>query len=157
MKRKIDGLLEMETFAKQVGALAEAGDVIILSGDLGAGKTTMTKGIALGLEIDQMIKSPTYTIVREYQNGRLPLYHMDVYRVGGEGDDLALDEYFEGEGLSVVEWGELLEDYLPEEYLLIRLDKDALKEEQRLAVLTGVGMKGEAYLERIKNAEEANG
>ena len=77
---------------------AQAGDVIVLTGDLGAGKTTMTKGIALGLGISQMIKSPTYTIIREYPQGRLPLYHMDVYRVEEGADELGLDEYFEGDG-----------------------------------------------------------
>ena len=94
--------LETEAIAQIIGQKAQAGDVIVLTGDLGAGKTTMTKGIALGLGISQMIKSPTYTIIREYPQGRLPLYHMDVYRVEEGADELGLDEYFEGDGLSVV-------------------------------------------------------
>ena len=112
---------ETEAIAKIIGQKAQAGDVIILTGDLGAGKTTMTKGIALGLGISQMIKSPTYTIIREYPQGRLPLYHMDVYRVEEGADELGLDEYFEGDGLSVVEWGSLIEEELPEDYLEIIL------------------------------------
>ena len=100
--------LETEAIAKIIGQKAQAGDVIVLTGDLGAGKTTMTKGIALGLGISQMIKSPTYTIIREYPQGRLPLYHMDVYRVEEGADELGLDEYFEGDGLSVVEWLSLI-------------------------------------------------
>ena len=77
--------MELIALGKQLGKLLEKQDVIILSGDLGAGKTTFTKGIAKGLGIDQMIKSPTYTIVREYE-GRLPLYHLDVYRIGNDPD-----------------------------------------------------------------------
>ena len=117
--------LETEAIAKIIGQKAQAGDVIVLTGDLGAGKTTMTKGIALGLGISQMIKSPTYTIIREYPQGRLPLYHMDVYRVEEGADELGLDEYFEGDGLSVVEWGRLIEEELPEDYLEIILNKDS--------------------------------
>ena len=76
-----------------------AGDVLVLNGDLGAGKTTFTKGLAKGLGIDEVIKSPTFTIIREYQGGRLPLYHMDVYRLeNGGAEDLGLDEYFDGDG-----------------------------------------------------------
>ncbi len=70
-----------------------------------------------------MIKSPTYTIIREYDQGRLPLYHMDIYRVAASGADFGLDEYFEGEGLSVIEWGNLLEEALPEDYLELILKK----------------------------------
>lgn len=82
-----------ERLGKMIGTAAQASDNLVLTGDLGAGKTTLTKGIALGLGIDQMIKSPTYTIIREYQQGRLPLYHMDVYRIETGADDLGLDDY----------------------------------------------------------------
>lgn len=153
MKVSVANLLETEALAIRIGHAALAGDVIILSGDLGAGKTTMTKGIALGLGIERMIKSPTYTIVREYQSGRLPLYHMDVYRVAGQTEELGLEEYFEGDGLSVVEWGKLLEDDIPEEYLSITLEKDADNEETRLISLIGVGKAGLAFLERIEKSK----
>ena len=91
----------------------QAGDVIVLNGDLGAGKTTFTKGLAAGLGIKDVIKSPTFTIIREYQSGRLPLYHMDIYRLeNGGAEDLGLEEYFDGDGISVVEWAEFIEDEL---------------------------------------------
>jgi len=140
---------ETEELARLIGLSAQAGDVLILSGDLGAGKTTLTKGIALGLGITQMIKSPTYTIVREYPNGRLPLYHMDVYRVAGETADLALDEYFESDGLSVVEWGELLEEELPESYVFLRLQRHPDDENQRTISIEGKGQAGLAFFNRI--------
>ncbi|EMF0097405.1 tRNA (adenosine(37)-N6)-threonylcarbamoyltransferase complex ATPase subunit type 1 TsaE, partial [Enterococcus hirae] len=113
---ELSGLDKTEELAKVIGEVALPGDNLVLTGDLGAGKTTLTKGIARGLGIEQMIKSPTYTIIREYDQGRLPLYHMDIYRVAASGADLGLDEYFEGEGLSVIEWGNLLEEALPEDY-----------------------------------------
>ena len=140
---------QTEQLARRIGECAEAGDVVILSAELGAGKTTLTKGIALGLGLTQMIKSPTYTIVREYPAGRLPLYHMDIYRVEQGIEDLALDEYFEGDGLSVVEWGEMLGEELPQDYVLIRLAKDPINEEQRTISFEAQGHKGQAFLKRI--------
>ncbi|WEV60873.1 tRNA (adenosine(37)-N6)-threonylcarbamoyltransferase complex ATPase subunit type 1 TsaE [Streptococcaceae bacterium ESL0729] len=115
----------MLAFAEGLAHKLQAGDVIILTGDLGAGKTTFTKGLGRGLGIKQMIKSPTYTIVREYA-GRLPLYHMDVYRIGDDPDSIDLDSYLFGDGVSIIEWGNLLEEDLPDEYLEIifeRLDE----------------------------------
>ena len=103
--------MELIALGKQLGKLLEKQDVIILSGDLGAGKTTFTKGIAKGLGIDQMIKSPTYTIVREYE-GRLPLYHLDVYRIGNDPDSIDLDDFLFGDGATIIEWGELIEPSL---------------------------------------------
>ncbi|PWF99455.1 tRNA (adenosine(37)-N6)-threonylcarbamoyltransferase complex ATPase subunit type 1 TsaE [Levilactobacillus bambusae] len=109
---------------QQLGeALAQglvAGDVILLDGDLGAGKTTFTKGLARGLHIKRNIKSPTFTIIREYQEGRLPLYHMDIYRLDdGSGADLGLEEYFNGDGVSVVEWSNFVADEIPDDHLKI--------------------------------------
>lgn len=98
----------------------KAGDVVVLNGDLGAGKTTFTKGVAKGLGISDIIKSPTFTIIREYNSGRLPLYHMDVYRLeNGGAEDLGLDEYFDGSGVSIVEWAQFAKDELPEDFLAI--------------------------------------
>ncbi|MGX7203542.1 tRNA (adenosine(37)-N6)-threonylcarbamoyltransferase complex ATPase subunit type 1 TsaE [Enterococcus plantarum] len=145
---------ETESLAKIIGLVAEPSDTIILSGDLGAGKTTMTKGIALGLGIDQMIKSPTYTIIREYQQGRMPLYHMDVYRIENGADDLGLDEYFEGDGLSVVEWGKLLGEFLPTDYLDITITKDPQVLEKRVLSFQAFGKRAENYLDRIKKKME---
>lgn len=145
---------ETESLAKIIGLVAEPSDTIILSGDLGAGKTTMTKGIALGLGIDQMIKSPTYTIIREYQQGRMPLYHMDVYRIENGADDLGLDEYFEGDGLSVVEWGKLLGEFLPTDYLDITITKDPQVLEKRVLSFQAFGTRAENYLDRIQKKME---
>ncbi|ALT82115.1 tRNA (adenosine(37)-N6)-threonylcarbamoyltransferase complex ATPase subunit type 1 TsaE [Streptococcus lutetiensis] len=109
---------ELMTYGYQLGRKLQAGDVLVLTGNLGAGKTTLTKGIAKGLDIDQMIKSPTYTIVREYE-GRLPLYHLDVYRIGNDPDSIDLDDFLYGDGVAVIEWGELLEEDLLGDYLEI--------------------------------------
>lgn len=115
---------ETETIAlaEIVGKLVAEKDLILLEGELGAGKTTFTKGLAKGLNIEQMIKSPTYTLIREYTKGRMPLYHMDVYRLEeGGGDGLGLEEYFYGNGLTVVEWATFIEEELPNEFLKIIL------------------------------------
>ncbi|KRK48103.1 tRNA (adenosine(37)-N6)-threonylcarbamoyltransferase complex ATPase subunit type 1 TsaE [Secundilactobacillus kimchicus] len=119
---------ETMTIGQTLADLLQANDLLLLDGDLGAGKTTFTKGLALGLGIHRNIKSPTFTIIREYQEGRLPLYHMDVYRLEeGGGDELGLEEYFNGDGVSVVEWSTFVADELPDDYLKIsfkRLDNE---------------------------------
>ncbi|OZM55814.1 tRNA (adenosine(37)-N6)-threonylcarbamoyltransferase complex ATPase subunit type 1 TsaE [Lottiidibacillus patelloidae] len=106
--------------AGRLGTLLEQNDVITLEGDLGAGKTTFTKGLAKGLEIKKVVNSPTFSIIKEYK-GRLPLYHMDVYRLHNSDEDLGFEEYFEGNGVSVVEWAHYIKEYLPEEYLTITI------------------------------------
>ncbi|MBS7576800.1 MULTISPECIES: tRNA (adenosine(37)-N6)-threonylcarbamoyltransferase complex ATPase subunit type 1 TsaE [unclassified Enterococcus] len=114
---------EVETalLGQRLGEQLFAGSTVILTGDLGAGKTSLSKGIAKGLGVNEMVKSPTYTIVREYHSGRLPFYHMDIYRTANQVQDLELDDYFYGDGVTVVEWGELLGNYLPESFLKITL------------------------------------
>ena len=108
------------TLGEKIGQKLQAGDVLVLDGDLGAGKTTFTKGLAKGLDIPDIIKSPTFTIIHEYHDGRLPLYHMDAYRLeNGGAADLGLEEYFDSDGVSVVEWAEFVEDELPAEFLAI--------------------------------------
>lgn len=115
---------ELITIGERIGKACKVNQVLVLSGDLGAGKTTLTKGLAKGLEIEQMIKSPTYTIVREYE-GRMPLYHLDVYRIGDDPDSIDLDDFLYGGGVTVIEWGELLDANLLDDYLLIRIEKEA--------------------------------
>ena len=113
---------ETMEIAAQLAQLLEPKDVILLEGNLGAGKTTFTKGLAKGLGIDTVIKSPTYTLIREYTKGRLPLYHMDVYRLEDVGgDELGFEEYLYGNGVSVIEWAKFIEEELPDAYLTIRL------------------------------------
>ncbi len=133
--------------AKKIGKILQPKDILILSGELGAGKTTFTKGIALGLEIPELIKSPTYTLIREYSSGRLPLYHMDVYRVAEGADELGLDEYFESEGVCVVEWGKLIEKELPPDYLEITLHA---QNDARTLTFQPVGSGGSNLFQRVK-------
>ncbi len=115
---------ETTYFAEKLGRLLQAGDVLLLEGDLGAGKTTFSKGIAKGLGVERNVNSPTFTIMKEYM-GRIPLYHMDVYRLGEDGEDLGFDEYFEGEGVCIVEWAHLIEEQLPLERLEISIFHDS--------------------------------
>lgn len=137
--------MELMDFGSQLGKLLKEGDILILTGELGAGKTTLTKGIAKGLDISQMIKSPTYTIVREYQ-GRLPLYHLDVYRIGDDPDSIDLDDFIYGGGVTVIEWGNLLDLSLFDDYLEIVLSK---KEDGRLLDLKAKGVRSLQLLEEI--------
>ena len=107
-------------FAVSLAQRLLGGDVIALEGDLGAGKTAFTKGLAKGLGVTRTVNSPTFTIIKEYQ-GRLPLYHMDVYRVSESEEDLGFDEYFDGDGVTVIEWAHLIKEQLPEEILVIHI------------------------------------
>jgi len=141
-----------DQLAEIIGKVAHPGDNLVLTGDLGAGKTTLTKGIAKGLGIVQMIKSPTYTIIREYTQGKMPLYHMDIYRVAASGADLGLDEYFEGDGLSVIEWGNLLEDALPEDYLELIIEKSDTELEKRYVKFQSYGPNSQEFEKRIYEA-----
>jgi tRNA threonylcarbamoyladenosine biosynthesis protein TsaE len=111
-------LEETQLFAKRMASFLQPGDVITLEGDLGAGKTAFTKGLAIGLGIQRNVNSPTFTIIKEYQ-GNMPLYHMDVYRLEDSYEDLGFDEYFHGNGVTVIEWAHLIEDQLPNERLNI--------------------------------------
>src|SRR5699024_9790120 len=106
--------------AEKLASLLKPGDVITLEGDLGAGKTTFTKGIAHGLGVKRVVNSPTFTIIKEY-SGELPLYHMDVYRLEDSDEDIGFAEYFDGDGITVVEWAHFIEDYLPDDYLNVNM------------------------------------
>lgn len=119
---KIETRSEDETIrlAEKLASLLKPGDVITLEGDLGAGKTTFTKGIARGLGVKRVVNSPTFTIVKEY-SGELPLYHMDVYRLEDSDEDIGFSDYFDGDGISVVEWAQYIKDYLPGDYLNINI------------------------------------
>jgi tRNA threonylcarbamoyladenosine biosynthesis protein TsaE len=133
-------------FAERLAKYLQPGDVIALEGDLGAGKTTFTKGLAKGLEVKKTVNSPTFTIIKEYR-GRLPLYHMDVYRVADAYEDLGFDEYFAGEGVTVVEWAHLIEEQLPEELLTIFLYHQG--QDQRKIVLKPKGPRYEQLCKEI--------
>lgn len=135
-KWTLAGVEQTQNFAERLAAFLQPGDLLALEGDLGAGKTTFTQGLARGLGVRNVVNSPTFTIIKEYQ-GRLPLYHMDVYRVGDDVDSLDLDDYFFGEGVCVVEWASLIEDVLPPERLTIFLRTAG--DEQRLIELVPQG------------------
>ncbi|WP_379971481.1 tRNA (adenosine(37)-N6)-threonylcarbamoyltransferase complex ATPase subunit type 1 TsaE [Ectobacillus sp. sgz5001026] len=111
---------ETKDLAEKLGRLAMEGDVLTLEGDLGAGKTTFTQGLAKGLGVKRVVNSPTFTIIKEYE-GRIPLYHMDVYRLEESEEDLGWDDYFYGPGVTVVEWAHFIQAFLPEQMLRIRL------------------------------------
>ena len=120
-----------ETYALGVrlGQEATEGKVFTLLGDLGVGKTVFTQGMAKGLGIEGPVSSPTFTIVQEYDEGRLPFYHFDVYRIGDveEMDEIGFEDYVYGEGVSLIEWANLIEEILPEHYTQITIEKDLEK------------------------------
>ena len=122
---------EQETFelGKEIGESAQSGDVFTLEGDLGVGKTFFTKGLAYGLGVREDVVSPTFTIVQEYEDGRLPFYHFDVYRIGDveEMDEIGYEDYIHGEGVCLIEWANLIEEILPETRIRIVIEKDLEK------------------------------
>lgn len=136
-------------FAKRLAQKLDKGTVITLEGDLGAGKTTFTKGLAQGLGVTRTVNSPTFTIIKEYTDGKLPLYHMDVYRLEESDEDLGFDEYFHGDGISVVEWAHFIEDMLPTEILKIKINY--INDTERKVILEPVG---ERYLDLCKELYE---
>jgi len=119
--------LKNESMTRELGLelaeKAEPGDIIALVGDLGTGKTALTGYIAEGLGINETISSPTFTIVKEYRSGSLPLFHFDVYRLGGGDElmDIGAEDYLEGDGLCVIEWADIVADVLPEDSILIQI------------------------------------
>lgn len=120
-----------ETFAlgRQIGQQAKAGEVYTLIGDLGVGKTVLTQGVAAGLGIEEPVNSPTFTIMQIYEEGILPFYHFDVYRIGDveEMDEIGYEDYFYGDGVCLIEWANLIEEILPPGYKQITIEKDSGK------------------------------
>lgn len=120
---------ETYEFGEKLGKLVKPGDVLSLIGDLGVGKTVFTQGFAKGLSIEDPINSPTFTIVQVYEEGRLPLYHFDVYRIGDieEMDEIGYEDYFYGKGVCLIEWANLIKDILPQNIIEITIEKDLEK------------------------------
>ena len=120
-----------ETFelGKRLGEKAVAGQIYTLNGDLGTGKTVFTQGVAVGLGIKEPVSSPTFTILQVYDEGRLPFYHFDVYRISDPEEmyEIGFEEYIEGEGVCFIEWANLIEELLPAQYTEIHIDKDLSK------------------------------
>ena len=117
-----------ETFevGRTIGMNAKPGQIYTLTGDLGVGKTVFTQGVAAGLGITEPVNSPTFTIIQEYEDGRLPFYHFDVYRIGDleEMEEIGYDDYFFGQGICLIEWAELIEEILPEKRIEVTIEKD---------------------------------
>ena len=144
------------TLGKKLGSFMQRGQIIALSGELGAGKTTLVKAIALGAGIpgDVVVSSPSYTLVNEYY-GKMPVYHFDLYRLEGADDihELGYDEYLEGEGLSLVEWADIAPELLPKEHLKIHIT--IRSEESRTISLMPLGKQYERIVERLKAQQSA--
>ena len=127
---------DTEKLGEKIGQKVQPGTVIALIGDLGTGKTTLTKSIARGLGVTETVTSPTFNIIREYRSGRLPLYHFDVYRIGDPDEmfELGYEEYFYGDGVCVVEWADIIEELLPEDAVVITIDRGASDEEREYEI-----------------------
>ena len=144
---KINSVDEIIALGKKIGELAFPNMVITMNGDLGAGKTTMTKGIALGLGIDKIVNSPTFTIMKIY-DGRLTLYHLDVYRINNAESDFELEEYFEMDGLCVIEWANQIKELLPDNYMNINISD--LGDNKRSLEISVIG-EDESYLKVLNS------
>ena len=140
----IETMSPEDTFAlgERLGRYAQPGEVYTLEGDLGVGKTVLTQGVAAGLGITEPVNSPTFTILQIYEDGRLPFYHYDVYRIGDpeEMEEIGYEDYFFGEGITMIEWAGRIEELLPPHYYSIRIEKDPEKGfDYRKIVITEVG------------------
>lgn len=126
-----ESLSEKDTFdlGKKLGADAKPGQIVCIDGDLGVGKTVFTKGFAEGLGVKADVVSPTFTIIQEYTDGNIPMYHFDVYRIGHPDEmyDIGYEEYFYGDGVCLIEWSSRIEELLPEESIHINIEKDLEK------------------------------
>ena len=127
----IESFSPEDTFSvgEQLAKEARPGEIYTLDGDLGVGKTIFTKGMARGLGIEEPVTSPTFTILQEYESGRLPLYHFDVYRIGDpeEMDEIGYEDYFYGQGICLIEWAGLIEELIPKEAVRICIEKNLEK------------------------------
>ena len=126
--RIIESFSAQDTFraGEEIGKQAKPGQIYTLNGDLGVGKTVFTQGIAQGLGITEPVNSPTFTIVQVYEEGRLPLYHFDVYRIGDveEMDEIGYEDYFYGEGVCLIEWADLIQEILPDNIISVTIEID---------------------------------
>ena len=123
--------------------------VICLIGDLGSGKTIFTKGFAASLGVEEAVTSPTFNIIKEYTSGEMDLYHMDVYRLDGKVGDLGIEDYYEKNGITIIEWADMIPDYLPEERLEIKIKISEDSEDTRIIVLNPIGKEYEDLCEAV--------
>ena len=141
-----DSPQKTKALAEMIGRAVTAGTLITLSGDLGAGKTTFTQGLAKGLDIDRKVTSPTFTIMKEYK-GRLPLYHIDAYRLENITQDLGFEDYIDGDGVCVIEWANFIEYVLPDQ--LLNIEFTINDDDSRTLTLQGHGDKYEEVISKI--------
>ena len=146
MKITINSIEDTERLAQTIVTLVTRGDVLLLHGDLGAGKTTFSQFFGKALGIEQKITSPTFNIIKSYE-GKLPFHHMDCYRLEGAEDDLGFDEYFYGDGVTIVEWPEMIEEFLPEDY--IELNLKYIEDSKREIEIQAMGSRGNRLKEQI--------
>jgi tRNA threonylcarbamoyladenosine biosynthesis protein TsaE len=151
MKTTTTSAAETRALGERLGAVLRQGDVIVLAGDLGAGKTTFVQGVAIALGIDERVTSPTFTIVHQYE-GRVPLVHVDVYRLErlGELYDLGLEDLANGAGAMVIEWGDIVAQALPTDRLVVRLELGA-DDDERIISFAAHGSGWRGRLARIEN------
>ncbi len=149
MEYKVTTRNEMETIdlAQNFESEKFPNMIICLEGDLGSGKTVFAKAVADSLGIDEVITSPTFTIIKEYHTGELPLYHMDVYRLDGNIDNLGLSEYFYKGGIVIIEWSDMIKEYLPEERLEIKIK--IIDENTRVFIIKPFGVIYEDLCESV--------
>lgn len=150
MEIVLKNLEDTERFGYRLGSVLEGGDIVCLTGDLGAGKTTLTKSIAKGLDVKDYVTSPTFALINEYK-GRVPIYHFDVYRLEGIEDviDLGFEEYFYSKGVTIIEWGNKIEKFLPEDILTIELNRGK-KDDERIVSIYSSGKRSESIVEELK-------
>lgn len=146
---KADNLEQTARLAAHLAARFQAGTVITLDGDLGAGKTSFSQAVAKAIGVSEIVNSPTFTIIKEYEGDTFPFYHMDVYRLSQEeADELGLDEYFYGEGITLIEWASLIEDLLPPDRLSITIEHAG--ETGRMFKLAPLGNPYEQWCKELK-------
>lgn len=151
MEYKITTYSEEETIelAQNIESEKFPNMVICLRGDLGSGKTIFTKGFAQAMEIKEEVTSPTFNIIKEYLSGDMPLFHMDVYRLDGKVDELGIEEYFTKKGVTIIEWADMIPDYLPEKRLDIKIRNSEEDENKRTITITPYGRKYEEICEAV--------
>lgn len=148
---------QMQKLGQAIGKSSQGHDLLLLSGDLGAGKTTLTKGIARALGIRRPVKSPTFTIVRESREGKMPLFHMDMYRLeDGDLSSIDMPGYLAEDGLVVIEWPQFIIDDLPNDYLEVTIKRidDSWDSTKRIVEFKAVGKRNQAWLSDIKRSFE---
>lgn len=151
MEYKITTYSEEETIelAQNIESEKFPNMVICLRGDLGSGKTIFTKGFAQAMAIQEEVTSPTFNIIKEYLSGEMPLYHMDVYRLDGKVDELGIEEYFTKKGVTIIEWADMIPDYLPDKRLDIKIRNSEDDENKRTITITPYGRKYEEICEAV--------